>query len=112
MMVKQEFQKDALVITLIGPFDSSARTVFHATMDLAKETQASRIILDLESVPFLDSTALGLLFMAHNTLAQSKVELVLVTQPHEYVQSLFRLTNMDAHFSIFPSVHAALAQQP
>ena len=111
MMVKQEFQKDALVITLIGRFDSSARKVFHATMDLAKETQASRIILDLEGVPFLDSTALGLLFTVHNTLAQSKVELVLA-QPQDYVQSLFRLTDMDAHFSIFPSVKAALAQQP
>ena len=111
MMVKQEFQKDALVITLIGRFDSSARKVFHATMDLAKETQASRIILDLESVPFLDSTALGLLFTVHNTLAQSKVELVLA-QPQDYVQSLFRLTDMDTHFSIFPTVHAALAPQP
>jgi len=65
-----------------------------------------RIVLDLSSVEFLDSSGLGAVVAAMKLLgADRRLELVGLTPT---VEKVFRLTRMDSVFTIHPDLETAL----
>jgi len=64
MNITQENSDGKTIVHLDGRFDFGARKAFKGTMDGAAE-EGSPIVLDLEKVTFVDSSALGLLVICH-----------------------------------------------
>lgn len=76
--------------------------------DMRNETQAgaSRIILDLSAVEFIDSSGLGAIVAAMKQLGSDrKLDLAGLTPT---VDKVFRLTRMDTVFNLFATLDEAL----
>ncbi len=72
MNVTQEKNEKAVVVHLAGRFDFGARKTFKDAMDQAMKEEMP-IVLDFSQVSFVDSSALGLLVIAHQTLKSKKI---------------------------------------
>ncbi|MCA9473395.1 MAG: STAS domain-containing protein [Nitrospirales bacterium] len=59
-------EKDRVILKLWGRFDVKWRQEFLTAFSQAKDENTEEIVVDLREVPFIDSTALGLLMVAHN----------------------------------------------
>ncbi|WP_447969673.1 STAS domain-containing protein [Nitrospira sp. M1] len=58
-------ENNRTIITLWGRFDSQKRHEFLSAFQLALEEDTKEIVIDLQKVMFIDSTAVGLLMVAH-----------------------------------------------
>jgi anti-anti-sigma factor len=92
MNVTQEKNEQSVVLHLAGRFDFGARKTFKDAMDEALKEEMP-IVLDFRQVSFVDSSALGLLVIAHQTLKSKKIHLSLVN-PQAYVQQVLDLANV------------------
>lgn len=66
------------------------------------------LILDLSGLEHLDSTAIGV-FVGGLKRFEAQGRRFYLVNPRERVASVFRITNLDSVFRMFPSVDAALA---
>ena len=57
----QQTQGEVVVVTPSGRLDSAGAPVFRAQMQALVEEGNARLVVDLEDVPFIDSTGLGTL---------------------------------------------------
>jgi anti-sigma B factor antagonist len=69
---------------------------------------ARRVVVDLGTVEFLDSTGLGVLVGAHKRLRAADGVLALVCT-REPLLKIFRITALDQVFPIYETVQAATA---
>lgn len=99
--------KDAMLITTDAPrIDAAVAVEFKDAMQRATESAAGRVILDLSSVDFLDSSGLGAVVAAMKFLgAGAQLELSGLT-PN--VEKVFRLTRLDSVLPIHVDAAAAL----
>ncbi|UWQ91719.1 STAS domain-containing protein [Aliisedimentitalea scapharcae] len=77
--------------------------------DMRSETEGGpdRVILDLSSVNFIDSSGLGAIVAAMKQMGQGRnLDLAGLTPT---VDKVFRLTRMDTVFNLFPSLDDAKA---
>jgi anti-sigma B factor antagonist len=72
------------------------------------DSGARKMIVDLGTVEFLDSTGLGVLVGAHKRLRASGGSLALVCT-REPLLKIFRITALDQVFPLYSSVEAATA---
>ena len=80
--------------------------------DMRTETNSGpdRIILDLTSVDFIDSSGLGAIVAAMRQLEEHRrLDLAGLTP---LVDKVFRLTRMDTVFKLFPSLDDAMSEIP
>ncbi len=68
---------------------------------------ASKLVVDLFNVPFIDSTAVSVLVGTRRSLAGAGELAIATDQPN--VLQIFEVTGLDAAFEIFPTIEAALA---
>ena len=97
-------------VTLVRPdqarLDAMVAVQFKDRMKAAVEDAASRVVLDLSGVGFLDSSGLGAVVAVQRFLrAGQRLELAGLTPA---VARVFRLTRMDQIFTIHPEVGDAL----
>ena len=99
---------DFTVIRLVGDVDvSAAARLRDALARLITET-SEKVLVDLTSVPFLDSTGLGVLV---GRLKQQRLdggELALVIRSERLLRN-FRITGLDRVFHIYGTVAEAVA---
>ncbi len=82
--------------------DAAVAIQFKERMREVLQTPATRVVLDLSRVGFLDSSGLGAVVAVHKLLAPDrKLELSGLTPA---VEKVFRLTRMDSIFTIHPAV--------
>jgi len=87
--------------------DAAGVLAFKDRLREAVQTAQGRVVLDLGSVNFLDSSGLGAVVAARKFLADGvALELAGLTPA---VERVFRLTRMDSVFTIHPRVEDALA---
>ena len=99
MRLFSELLGDALVVR-VGEtrIDAAAALAFKERMRILTETPADRVILDLSSVEFLDSSGLGAVVAVMKHLGPGRrLELAALTPP---VEKVFRLTRMDSVFTL------------
>lgn len=77
-------------------------------IEIVEEGQR-KLILDMNRIEFLDSTALGVLVYGLKRLRSTGGTLALVCQP-ERLLKIFRITGLDRVFDIYGSVEAALGK--
>jgi anti-sigma B factor antagonist len=95
------------VINLSGRLDSYTIPASRKLLDEALESRQPEIVVNMQSVNFIDSTALSALVQ---TLKRSRelngdLRLCCLQQP---VRMIFELTRLDKIFEIFPSEREAV----
>ena len=92
MNITRDTVDDKKVLYLDGRFDFGARKTFKEAVD-EESDGANSVVLDLEKVTFVDSSALGLLVLCHQNLKNKKVPFYLVN-PQTYVKQVLDLANI------------------
>ena len=97
----------ALVVRLGGELDLyNADAVRRALFDAAQRTP-ERLVVDLEDVRFIDSTALGVLIEARSKLQDRRS--FLLAAPGLETRRALEVSGLDRHFNVQASVADAVA---
>lgn len=88
-----------VVLTVAGEVDVHTASRLREALTAAEAAAPPRIVVDLEGVPFMDSTGLGVLVGALARARDSEREVVLASVPPR-VGRLLRLTGLDQQFAI------------
>lgn len=107
MHLEADMKGGTLVIRVAEDrIDAASASQFKEKMREFVETGSSRMILDLSSVHFLDSSGLGAVVAVMKLLAPDRrLELSGLTKT---VEKVFRLTRMDTIFTIHPGLDQGL----
>ncbi len=106
MNITQDSDDSQTIVHLDGRFDFGARKSFKEAIDQASDTQ-KQVVLNLEKVTFVDSSALGLLVICHQNLKNKNVPFFLLN-PQTYVKQVLDLANIGKMIPIY----ATLAEVP
>lgn len=99
---------DRTVLDVAGEVDVySAPTLRDRIAELLEASPAA-LLVNLCEVTFLDSTGIGILVASLNRAVQLGGSLSLVCD-HERILKLFRITGLDAVFTIQPTVEDAIS---
>ena len=106
MELTEHQQGTATVLEINGRFDFAARREFKEAMDRLQQAGCRHVVLNIEHVSFVDSSALGLLVVAHQNLKLKEGRISLVN-PQSYVRQILDLANVPRMIPVFPSVEEA-----
>ena len=87
--------------------DAAMAIEFKEDMRTETEGGASRVVLDLSNVEFIDSSGLGAIVASMKQLGEDRRLDLAGLQP--VVEKVFRLTRMDTVFKLFASLDDALS---
>jgi anti-sigma B factor antagonist len=107
MLINSYTIEDMTVVAPEGRCDRRTAPALAEWLEGATRAGASRIILDMGKVSFMDSTGLATLirFMKQCRAAKGDLYLAALQQP---VRIIFELTRLDSAFTILPTVDAAV----
>jgi anti-anti-sigma factor len=97
----------ALVVTLGGELDLYNANEVRTVLDEAITASATRIVVDLAEVEFVDSTALGVLLEARSRLGPDGLA---VAGPRLEIRRALEVSGLDRHLSVYDSVDRALGR--
>ena len=92
MNITQDTIDGNTILHLDGRFDFGVRKTFKDAVEGAS-VEGSSVVLDLAKVTFVDSSALGLLVICHQSLKNKNVSFFLVN-PQAYVKQVLDLANI------------------
>lgn len=97
----------AVVVHLVGELDLyNAPEVRTALLELCAEGP-ERLVVDLQDVDFIDSTALGVLIEARTKLANRQA--FLLAAPGLETHRALKISGLDQHLAVHDTVDSALA---
>lgn len=108
MLLQTQIRPNVLSIQVLNDrIDAASAIQFKEQMRNLTQNAATRVVLDLSEVQFLDSSGLGAIVAVKKLLAPDReLELSGLTPT---VERVFRLTRMDTIFTIHASQDAAVA---
>lgn len=106
-LIVKEVGADLLIRVAEPRIDAASAVQFRDAMRKVTDDGHGRVVLDLAQVGFIDSSGLGAIVGAMKQLGQSR-KLELASLGH-VVANVFRLTHLDAVFTIHADVDAAFA---
>jgi anti-anti-sigma factor len=109
MQIQQSTVQSAVVVRLQGRFEFGTRNEYKRLIGQIVQDGYRQLVLDLESVTFLDSSALGLLLLTDQNFKIKKGSFGLV-KPTGYVRQVIELANLPRVIPVFESVEEALAR--
>jgi anti-sigma B factor antagonist len=98
----QTLETDLLLISLKGRLDANTSPEVKANLKKLIEEGHLKIIIDLQNVPFIDSSGLASLVSALR-LAREQGGIVVLSGIQTQAHIVFRLTMLDRVFSIYPT---------
>ena len=99
VVAQRRGEKETGVVSASGELDLGTVESFRIQVAGAMASDASRVVIDLRHVTFIDSTTLGVLVEAHNRLSAQDRELVIKTQ-QPLLLRLFEITGLTAVLNI------------
>ena len=100
---------DTAVVTMIGPLTLGTNLkIADAQIQEAIRGGATRLVLDMSGVPYMDSAGLGALVMTHG-LAKAQGGAVRLAGASERVATLLTMTSMNTLMAMDADVAASLA---
>jgi anti-sigma B factor antagonist len=96
------------VLTVSGEIDVYTAPLLRQKLVELSDSGASRIVVNLEPVGFLDSTGLGVLVAALNRARRQSGEVELICSQARILR-VFEITGLTKVFTIHPSVDAVTA---
>lgn len=110
MQLSRTVRRETLVIRVEeARIDAAAALRFKDAMRAAMDGTTARVILDLSSVDFVDSSGLGAIVAAMKRLGPGRKLDLAGLAPD--VDKVFRLTRMESVFDIYGSVDAAVDER-
>jgi len=108
-LAEEQFANDTRLISVSGEIHVTTAPEFSQRLNEAIAAGARRVVIDMTSVEFIDSTGLSVLLngLRRVTRADGKLALV-VTNPT--VLRLFEITKLDSTFDIQSTCEAAVAR--
>lgn len=106
--VRVDMADGALVVAVRGEVDLDTAERFNEGLRLAVHSGDRPVVVDLCSVPFMDSTGLHLLLNMLRRLTRQRRTMAVACAPTG-VQRLFELTRLDGTFDLYPSRAEAVA---
>lgn len=106
MVINEKQHDDVNIVVLSGRFVLENAQEVKTHIQRAINQGQSKLLIDLEKVSFIDSSALAILVSAYKELQLKAGHLVLITSP--VVQSLLELTRLHTIFEIMPNQAIAL----
>ena len=99
LTIRERERAGTLVFDMSGRFEFQSSGEFIRALDGVADTHCLHLILNLQDVSFIDSTALGLLHFAHQKLSAFGGR-VSIVNPHPHAQKLLELANLPSIISI------------
>ena len=95
------------MVAVAGELDLHSAGRLRSALELPLRGSCSRIIVDLVSASFIDSSALGVLTAIQKTMRAAGGEVVVVANDPRILRP-FRVTGLDGFFQIRPSLLEAM----
>ncbi len=108
MKLTEHQHGSATVLDINGRFDFAARREFKEAMDRLQQAGCRHVVLNIEQVSFVDSSALGLLVVAHQNLKLKEGRISLVN-PQSYVRQILDLANVPRMIPVYSTIEEACA---
>jgi anti-sigma B factor antagonist len=99
-------RKGSVIVRLAGELDLYTAPAVRKTLLTLAAEQPERLVIDLEDVEFIDSTALGVLIEARATLTNRSA--FRLAAPGVETHRALEISGLDRHLAVHESVGAAL----
>ena len=103
----QTLEADIVLVRLNGRLDATTSPDVRATLQKLLEKDQPKIIIDLQEVPFIDSSGLASL-VSGLRLAREKNGVIALSGVQPQAQTVFHLTMLDRIFPIHPTYNDAV----
>lgn len=103
--------KEATVIDLHGRLDAGARWNFKAIMTQCCRTEQDHLVINLQSLSFIDSAGLGYLVLAYVQFTGLQRRMSWV-QPRGYVKALLQTLDLTSMVPIYETEQEAFESAP
>jgi anti-sigma B factor antagonist len=103
---QQALDPDITLIQLNGRLDAKSSERVKAALQALAEQDQAKIIIDLQGVPFIDSSGLAALVSGLRTVRE-RGGVIVLSGAQSQAQIVFRLTMLDRVFAIHPTYQAA-----
>ena len=108
MQISAESYGHAVILNMKGDLTEDSLQAFDQAVDRQlRDQEVVDLVLNLETVPFVDSAALERLLDLHERLAKALGRLRLA-KPDENVRDILRITRLDATLEVVADVQEAL----
>jgi anti-anti-sigma factor len=107
MQIERSSTHGAVVVRIEGRFEFGTRNEYKRLIGQIVQEGHRRLVVDLEGVTFLDSSALGLLLLTDQNFKLKKGNFSLV-KPTGYVRQVIELANLPRVIPVYDSVDDAL----
>jgi anti-sigma B factor antagonist len=97
--IKTRLESNVTIIAVSGELDLASTDQLDRTIRDAEQSATGWIVIDLDDLRFLDSTALGILLQARSRASEDGTRLRFVRSRHEQVTRLLSLTDTTELFS-------------
>jgi len=97
------------VLELNGDIDVSSAPTLQAALQQLMDDGKRLVVLDLEAVPFMDSSGLGVLVAAHRRLTAAGGQIALANAALT-LRKVFQLTRTNRLFKLYDAVSDAVAE--
>ena len=102
----QTFEGGVVLIRLNGRLDATTSPEVRETLQKLLESDQPKIVIDLQDVPFIDSSGLASL-VSGLRMAREKGGIIALSGIQPQAQTVFRLTMLDRIFPIHPTYNEA-----
>ena len=109
MQIERSVVKGVIVVTIEGRFEFGTRQEYKRLIGQIAQEGHRRLVIDLEGVTFLDSSALGLLLLTHQNF-KLKNGTVSLVKPTGYVRQVIELANLPRVIPVFESLIEATVE--
>lgn len=98
----------ATILDLVGELTYANRCAFKGAVERSKRAGCRHLILNMEGIRFLDSSALGMLALLSQSLKASQGNISLLN-PQSYVKEILTLANLHRMLPVYNTEQDALA---
>jgi anti-sigma B factor antagonist len=109
MLIVEREVGNVVILQPEGRLDIHGREEFQRHLAAIVERGHRQLLLDMQHVDYIDSTAIGVLFGVFTSL-QKRGGTILLANVNEKLRKLFTLVCLDGMIGICPDVDAALEQ--
>ncbi len=106
--IKAEQRSGAMIVIPTGEIDLNASPILRQELKRVQTSRPQRLIVNLASVPYMDSSGVATLVEAMQIARKNSTRLVLCGM-QDKVRSIFEIARLDTVFTIVPDVDGALS---
>ena len=107
MDIQRRVEHDMTILDLKGDLDFGTRRPFMEAVERAGNGTNTNVVVNLAEVPLIDSSALGMLVIAHQKLLLKYHRLSLLN-PQPFVRQLLDLSNFPKIIPIYSTLNDAI----